>query len=66
MIAPCISCGHRVWSVPRDMDGRLVQVHFDGEETSETYAAPVTLCPGCGRSLAGPTLEGTRDPRYLR
>jgi hypothetical protein len=22
--------------------------HFDNEETSETYAAPVTRCPGCG------------------
>ena len=63
MITPCGSCGHKVWSVPRDVDGRLVQVHFDGEETSPTYAAPLTRCPGCGKSLAGPTLEGTNASR---
>ncbi len=51
MIIPCISCGHKLWSVDREIHGRLIQVHFDREDTSETYAEQVTLCPGCGRFL---------------
>ena len=26
----------------------MVRIHFDGEETSETYAEQVTRCPGSG------------------
>src|SRR5215218_1610957 len=45
MITPCQSCGHKLWSVEREVKGWLVRVHFDGEETSETYADQVTCCP---------------------
>ncbi len=54
MITPCESCGHKLWSVERDVKGWLVRVHFDGEETSETYAEQVTRCPGCGKWLVEP------------
>lgn len=57
MITPCSSCGHKLWSVDRDVDGQRVRVHFDGEDTSETYAAPVTRCPGCGKWLTDPNFK---------
>lgn len=60
MITSCSSCGHKVWSVNRDVQGWLVRVYFDGEETSETYAEQVTSCPACGRWLVDPTYIGAR------
>jgi hypothetical protein len=54
MITPCRSCGHKLWSVERDVKGWLVRVRFDGEETSETYADQVTRCPSCGKWLVEP------------
>jgi DNA-directed RNA polymerase subunit RPC12/RpoP len=54
MITPCSSCGYKLWSVERDVKGWLVQVYFDGEETSETYADQVTRCPRCGKWLEEP------------
>ena len=54
MITPCRSCGHKLWSVEREVKGWLVRVHFDGEETSESYADLVTRCPGCGKWLVEP------------
>jgi len=35
----------------------MVRIHFDGEETSETYAEQVTHCPGCGTPLDRKTLK---------
>jgi hypothetical protein len=54
MITPCSSCGHKLWSVDRYVRGLFVRIHFDGEETSETYAEQVTRCPGCGKWFAEP------------
>ena len=54
MIVPCGSCSHKLWWVDREVDGWMVRIHFDGEETSETYAEQVTRCPGCGKWLIEP------------
>jgi uncharacterized protein with PIN domain len=59
MIFPCSSCGYKLWSVERDVDGRFVRVHFDGENTSETYAQQVTHCPRCNKWLQKPAAEET-------
>jgi hypothetical protein len=63
MITPCGSCGHKLWSVDRDVKGLLVRIHFDGEETSETYAERVTCCPGCGKWLIEPVSREVGPPR---
>jgi hypothetical protein len=52
MITSCESCGHKLWSVVRKVDEWVLRVHFDGVESSETYADQITSCPGCGKWLA--------------
>jgi hypothetical protein len=56
MITSCESCGHKLWSVVRKVDKWELRLHFDGEESSETYADHITSCPGCGKWLAEPAV----------
>jgi hypothetical protein len=66
MITPCSSCGHKLWLVDREVKGWLVRVHFDGEETSETYADQVTSCPECGKWLVEPAYKEVWRLQTLR
>ena len=40
----------------RKVDEWELRLHFDGEESSETYADQITSCPGCGKLLAEPAV----------
>lgn len=62
MIFPCYSCGYKLWSVEREVEGRFERVYFDGENTSETYAQRVTNCPRCDRRLQRPAEEARHLP----
>jgi ribosomal protein L32 len=51
MITSCQSCGHKLWSEERNVDGIRFMLYFDVDDRSDTYAEHVTECPSCGLSL---------------
>ena len=51
MRTPCEECGHELWSEVRAAGSLRIMVHFDDDESCDTYAEHAQDCPGCGVRL---------------
>lgn len=61
MLTWCEGCGHSLWSEAREAPGIRLEMYFDDDERSVTYAEHVTRCPNCGLSLVENTQQATRS-----
>ena len=60
---PCQQ-GAKIWGEYWWIGGEHRWVFFDDEKTSETYAEPITLCPGCAKTLERKELRATVPSKH--